>query len=216
MEPQRKRRSDRHSTPAANTHQKRADPHAFDAPVSYGSEAPEQQTAAISQALSGLAKSGGQLVSALLSNGGAAIGKLSEKVQDGSLARDFQRNDTLKQGIIFGVPAVLFLLSVGFSQFWHLLGLLAACFYLWRYQLGQLRRTRWDYLLLIFPLVHMIASNVPLLQQLAEQVTQMAGGRGYYNYGITPPRLRVCLRRLWFTMCSSFCLRGCARALLLC
>ena len=77
--------------------------------------------------MSSLGKSGGQLLSALASSGGDAVSKLSQKVRDGSLARDFQKNDVLKQGLVYGLPVALFLLGSGLSAPWRLMGLAAAC-----------------------------------------------------------------------------------------
>lgn len=167
MEPQRKRRADRHRRPVSDSYeaQTHVPPvHAEDAPPS------PDQDASLSQAFSSLGKSSGQVVSALLASGGAAMGKLSEKIQDGSLARDFKRNDVLKQGLIFGLPPLLLLLGSGFARIWLLLGMLAACYYLWRYQLGYYRRSRWDYLLLAFPLAYMISTmsmmNIDIMEIL--------------------------------------------------
>ena len=176
MEPQRNRRADRHRQGAPNP--SRAQPHTGSQdsePQSapQADEARSQPAAPLGQALSDLGKSGGQLMSSLLASGSAAMGKLSEKIQDGSLAENFKRNDVLKQGLLFGLPVLLCLLGSGFGQFWMLLGLAAACFYLWRYQLGHDRGTRLDYLLLVFPLVHYLTNNLPLFSQLTQQVSRV-------------------------------------------
>lgn len=183
MEPQRKRRADRHRQPGDPSHEAQATV----SPAHSDEQAhTPPQDAPLGQALSNLGKSSGQVMSALLSSGSAAMGKLSKKIQDGSLARDFKRNDTLKQGIIFGLPVLMMLIGSGFTQIWLLLGMIAACYYLWRYQLGYDRRTRWDYLLLLFPLFFWLINNLPLMGQLSSMVTQMTSRGRYYGSGVNP------------------------------
>lgn len=174
MEPERRRRSDRHQAAPAPARQAGPDQESAQQASPEGQQAP-----AIGQALSDLGKSGSQLMSALLHKGGDAVGKLSEKVKDGSLAEEFKRNDALKQGLIFFAPVLLLFIATWFRSFWLLLGMAAACFYLWRYQMGALRRTRWDYLLLVLPLVIQLFTNLPMIVEMVKQNVPGLSGRYY-------------------------------------
>lgn len=128
----------------------------------------------LQEALEHLKSGGKETISALGAKIRPAVEDVMRRVKDGSLWKELRENTSLWQGVVYFLPFLLCFLAIGFREFWRTAAYFCVCYYLWQYQKGKLRRTRWDYLLLVFPVSLQLFSFIP---QIVRQISYL---QSYY------------------------------------
>ena len=122
----------------------------------------------LQEALEHLKSGGKETISALGAKIRPAVEDVMRRVKDGSLWKELRENKSLWQGVVYFLPSLLCFLATGFREFWRTAAYFCVCYYLWQYQKEKLRRTRWDYLLLVFPVSLQLFSVIP---QIVRQIS---------------------------------------------